>query len=293
MKYFEKHPMGMILIGILGISMSAILIRYSTAPSAVTASWRLLWTVILMTPVVLGKREVRRELITLDKKTVLLSSISGIFLAIHFWFWFESLRFTTVASATTIVCTEVIWVALGFFFFLKGKLSLKEAAAIGVAFLGSVCIAFADSGTGGTHLKGDILALLAAVAVAVYMLIGRIVRAKVSNNVYTYVVYIACAAGLLFMCLVQKQGIFAYGWNGILIGLALAVFSTILGHSVFSWCLKFFSPSFVSACKLCEPVVSATLAAFLFGEIPGPVQLAGCVLILGSVLYYSHLEGKK
>ena len=292
MKYFEKHPMVLILIGILGISMSSILIRYSTAPSAVTASWRLVWTVILMTPVVLGKGATRRELFSVDRKTALFSVISGAFLAIHFWFWFESLRFTSVASATTIVSTEVIWVSIGFFLFLKGKISLKEAGAIAVAFGGRALIAFADSGTGGTHLRGDILALLAAMAVAVYMLLGRIVRAKVSNSVYTYIVYAACGAGLLVMCAVQGQGLFAYGANGIVIGLLLAVFSTILGHSVFSWCLKFFSPSFVSACKLCEPVVSATLAAFLFDEIPGPVQLLGCLLILGSVLYYSRLENK-
>lgn len=292
MKYLEKHPMIMILIGIMGISVSSILIRYSTAPSAVTASWRLLWTVILMTPAVFGRRQARQELFGLDKKTLLRSVVSGIFLAVHFWFWFEALSFTSVASATTIVSTEVIWVSLGFFLFLKGKLSRKAVAAIAVAFVGSVCIAFADSGAGGTHLKGDFLALLAAVAVAVYMLLGRVVRSRVSNTVYTYVVYCACAAGLLLMSVVQRQGLFAYGWNGILIGLSLAVFSTILGHSVFSWCLKFFSPSFVSASKLCEPVVAAILAAFLFREVPGPMQFVGCALILGSVFYYSRLEDK-
>ena len=292
MKYFEKHPMAMIVIGIIGISMSAILIRFSTAPSAVTASWRLLWTVILMTPVVFGGRSSRRELLSIDRKTVLLSIISGIFLAIHFWFWFESLRRTSVASASTIVSTEVIWVSIGFFLFLKGKISGRAIAAISVAFAGSALVALADSGSGGTHLQGDIFALLAAMAVAVYMLIGRTLRAAVSNTVYTYIVYGACAAGLLTMSVVQQQGLFDYGINGILIGLALAVFSTILGHSVFSWCLKYFSPSFVSACKLCEPVVAAILAGFLFREVPGPVQLVGCVLILGSVLYYSRLEDK-
>ena len=292
MKYFEKHPMLMIVIGVMGISMSAILIRFSTAPSAVTASWRLLWTVILMTPVVFGGRSSRRELLSIDKKTMILSIISGIFLAIHFWFWFESLRLTSVASASTIVSTEVIWVSIGFFLFLKGKISGRAIAAIAVAFAGSALVAFADSGSGGTHLQGDVFALLAAMAVAVYMLIGRTLRAEVSNTVYTYIVYCACAAGLLAMSVVQQQGLFDYGINGILIGLALAVFSTILGHSVFSWCLKFFTPSFVSASKLCEPVVAAILAGFLFGEVPGTVQLGGCVLILGSVLYYSRLEDK-
>ena len=284
--------MAMIIIGIIGISMSAILIRFSTAPSAVTASWRLLWTVILMSPVVFGKKTVRQEFFSVGRRTAVLSIISGIFLAIHFWFWFESLRLTSVASASTIVSTEVIWVSIGFFLFLKGRISLKAMGAIAAAFAGSALVALADSGSGGTHLQGDLFALLAAMAVAVYMLIGRTLRAKVSNSVYTYIVYAACAAGLLVMSVVQAQGLFEYGINGILIGLALAVFSTILGHSVFSWCLKYFSPSFVSACKLCEPVVAAILAGFLFGEVPGPIQLAGCVLILSSVLYYSRLEDK-
>ena len=292
MKYFEKHPMAMIVIGVIGISMSAILIRFSTAPSAVTASWRLLWTVILMSPVTLGNREIRQELFSINRKTLIMSLLSGVFLAIHFWFWFESLRYTSVASASTIVSTEVIWVSIGFFLFLKGRLSMKAIAAIGVAFAGSALVAFADSGSGGTHLQGDLYALLAAMAVAVYMLIGRIIRAGVSNGVYTYLVYIACAAGLLTTSAVQQQGLFDYGINGILIGLALAVFSTILGHSVFSWCLKYFSPSFVSASKLCEPVVAAILAGVLFAEVPGVLQLIGCVLILGSVLYYSRLEDK-
>ena len=47
MKYIEKHPMTMIVLGILGISMSSILVKYSAAPSAVTAAFRLLWTVLL------------------------------------------------------------------------------------------------------------------------------------------------------------------------------------------------------------------------------------------------------
>ena len=63
MKYMEKHPMLMIVMGVLGISLSFIFVKYSTAPSAVTAAFRLLWTVLFLTPVVLGKKEVRRELL--------------------------------------------------------------------------------------------------------------------------------------------------------------------------------------------------------------------------------------
>ena len=292
MKYIEKHPMTMIVIGVVGISLSSIFVKYSTAPSAVTATWRLLWTVILMTPVVFGKKAVREEMRAVNKKIVLLSALSGLFLAVHFAVWFESLRHTTVASSTTIVCTEVIWVSLGYCLFMRGKLSRKALGAIGVTLLGSVLIAWVDSSSGGFHLYGDFLALVAAVAVAVYTLIGRIVRAEASTTVYTYLCYTACAAVLLVMCAVQGQALLGYGISAIIVGLLLSLFSTILGHSIFSWCLKYFSPSFVSASKLCEPVVAAILAAFLFGEIPTLPQLCGGALILGGVLYYSKIEGK-
>lgn len=280
----------MIVVGIIGISLSSILVKYSSAPSAVTAAWRLLWTVILMSPVVLGKKDVRQELLSVSRGVLLKSCMSGLFLAIHFVVWFESLQHTTVASSTTIVCTEVIWVALGYCFFLKGKLSGKAVMAIAVTFAGSALIALADSAGTQVHLYGDFLALIAAIAVAVYTLLGRIVRQDTSTSVYTYLVYTSCASVLLLLCVVQRYSMMGYGISAILVGFFLAVFSTILGHSIFSWCLKYFSPSFVSASKLCEPVAAALMAAALFGEYPGVLQIGGSILILGGVLYYSKLE---
>ena len=292
MKYLEKHPMIMIVLGIFGISLSSIFVKYSDAPSAVTAAFRLLWTAGLMTPVVFGNQQIRTELRSIRPGLAVLSTLSGLFLAIHFVLWFESLKFTSVASSTTIVCTEVIWVALGFCLILKGKLSRKAICAIGVTLLGSVCIAWSDSGS-GDQLYGDILALLAAVAVGIYTLIGRIVRKEVSTTVYTYLVYTACAVVLLATCLVQGYGLFSYGFSAVAVGLLLSVFSTFLGHSIFSWCLKYFSPAFVSASKLLEPVVAAVIAGFLFREVPGFLQILGGGLILGGVLRYSGIERKE
>ena len=289
MKYIEAHPMTMIVIGIIGISLSSIFVKYSAAPSAVTAAFRLLWTVLLMTPVVFGSKSFRKEIRAINQHTIMLSCVSGLFLAIHFVLWFESLQHTSVASSTTIVCTEVIWVALGYCLFLKGRLSVKAVAAIAVTFIGSVLIAFADSSS-EAQLYGDILALIAAIAVAIYTLIGRVVRKTVSTTIYTYIVYVSCAAVLLITCLLQGYALFDYGTSAVIVGLLLAVCSTILGHSIFSWCLKYFSPAFVSASKLCEPVVAAILAGLFFAELPTSMQLIGCGMILGGVLFYSKLE---
>ena len=276
MNTLERHPMILIVIGIMGISLSSIFVKYAQSPSVVTAAYRLLWTIILMTPAVICSKKYRQELLETSPKLVLLCILSGIFLALHFTLWFESLNHTSVASSTTIVCTEVIWVALGWRLFLKGRLSGKACGAIAVTLAGSMLIAFSDSSGQGNHLYGDFLALLAAIAVAVYTLIGRIARATASTTVYTYLVYGLSLTG--------------YGSSGIVVGFLLAVFSTILGHSIFSWCLKFLSPAFVSASKLCEPAVAAVFAAFLFHEIPKPLQILGGLVIIAGVIAYSRVE---
>ena len=192
-------------------------------------------------------------------------ALSGLFLAMHFTTWFESLNKTSVASSTAIVCTEVIWVAIGYCLFLKGKISPAAAGSIFVTVGGSLLIALSDYSAGGNHLLGDVLALAAAVFCAVYTLIGRQARGHMSTTVYT----------------------------SVIVGLLLSVCSTLLGHSIFSWCLKFLSPSFVSASKLCEPAVAAVIALFVFGEVPAPLQIAGGAVTIGGVLLYSHVEKKE
>ena len=269
MKLMEKHPLVMIIIGIAGISLSAIFVKYSQAPSVVTALYRLMWTVALMTPVVLGRKDCRRELRETDRKTVLLCGASGVFLALHFTAWFESLNQTSVASSTAIVCTEVIWVALGYCLFMKGKISVPAGVSILVTVGGSLLIAFSDYSAGGNHLYGDVLALAAAVFCAVYTLIGRQARGYMSTTIYTYIVYVFCALALGLATAFSGLAFTGYGVRSVV------VCSTLLGHSIFSWCLKFFSPSFVSASKLCEPVAAAVFALFLFREVPAPLQIAG------------------
>ena len=281
MKFLEKHPMYMIATGVVGISLSAIIVKYSDAPSLITAVYRLFFTVLLMTPVVFLNRGFREELFSVSARTVILCAISGIFLALHFVTWFESLNFTSVASSTVIVCTESIWVALGFCIFLKGRISKKAVLGIAVTFSGSILIAMSDYGSGNNLLKGDFLALFAAVMVAAYTLLGRVVRENTSTTVYTYIVYFFCGLSLFAASAATGTPLTGYGSISLLCGLLLAICSTLLGHSIFSWCLKFLSPAFVSSSKLCEPVVASLFAMVLFGEIPAFLQILGGVIIRG------------
>lgn len=285
----ERHPKGVLILGVVGVSISAILVRYSQAPLVITAVYRLGWTVLLLLPAVLMR--FREELLRVRWRDVLLCTLSGICLALHFLTWFESLKWTGVAVSTVLVSTEVIFAALGFAFFLKGRIPPLGVAAILLAFGGSVVLALAG-GVQGSQLYGNLLALSAAAFVALYTLIGRIQRGYLSTTIYTFLTYLACFLTLLLMAVCSGTPLMGYGGREWLIGLGLAVLCTLMGHSLFSWCLKYLSPAYVSAVKLCEPVFSGLLAVPLFGEIPTPVQLLGGVIILGAVLLYTWAEAR-
>lgn len=114
MKLMEKHPLVMIIIGIAGISLSAIFVKYSQAPAVVAALYRIMWTVALMTPVVLGRKDCRRELMDMDRKTVLLCGASGVFLAVGLATAFSGLVFTGYGArswlwASFSVCAPSFW----------------------------------------------------------------------------------------------------------------------------------------------------------------------------------------
>ena len=290
MKYIEKHPMIMVVVGLLGVSLSSIFVRLADGPSVVTAACRLLWTVLLLTPVALGKKEIRNEILGADKRKVLFCILSGICLAAHFTTWFESLKHTSVASSTAIVCTEVIWVSIGYCLFMKGKMNIKVILCIAVMIGGSMLIAFSDSMAGESHLYGDLLAVAGAISVAGYTLIGKEMRKSMTTTAYTYIVYATCALVLVATTFFQGYGISDFSLRTIGAGFFLGVVSTILGHSVFSWCLKYFSPSFVASVRLLEPVIASIVAIFLFQEIPVFMQVLGGLIVLGGVFVYSKYE---
>ena len=247
-----------LLAGVFSCSMSSAFFRYMTAPSTIAATYRLGWTVLLLTPLIFSKRETRKELLSLKGKDLAFCGLSGLFLAMHFVVWFESLSNTSIASSTVLVNTEVAFAAFGYLIFFGKKIRKKEILAIGIAFLGSVVIAMADTGGGAgkNAVLGDILALLAAFFSACYTLIGTRERSHMSTMVYTYVLYWGC-------------------------------FCTLLGHSVFSWSLKFLTPTYVSTVKLAGPVFASVSAILLFGEIPGLIQVAGAAVVLAGVYLYA------
>ena len=272
-----------VFLGVVGVSFSGIFAKVFTAPSIYIVLWRMIFTVLILFIPFL--KELKKEKANLDIRTLLCCAVSGTFLAVHFASFFESVRLASVASGTLLINTSVFFVPMITVPFMGEKLSAKAMLGIIMTFAGSAVVAMADSGAGSNVLLGDALAVFGAFCMAVYTIMGKICRRKLSTTVYTTLVYII--TGITAFILVLAQGIPLTGYGMIDYGSAIgmAVFCTLLGHSVFSWGLKYVSAAFVSTVKLAEPVCAALLALMLFGERPSLMTIMGGAVIIAGVAW--------
>lgn len=277
-----------VLLGVAGVSLSAVFVRWSTAPSLVLALYRMAFSAALLAPVAAVRRE--EFLRDLPRREALLSLLSGAFLGLHFACYFEALRWTSIASAVVLVDAEVLFVALATALISRKKLSGRAWLAVTLAFGGSVTVALADTAAGTNPLRGNLFALSGALCMAVYTMLGAACRRRLSTTVYTWLVYLSAAGTLLLIALASRRPLTGWGTENLLTALGMAVFCTLLGHSVFSWGLKYLPPAFIATAKLLEPVFASVWGLLLFGEEPGLQVLLGGGVILAGVALYSREE---
>lgn len=268
-----------LILGVACSSLSAIFPKFAQASPLVLAFYRMFFAALLTMVLVLTKQ--RDELRKISRKDLLLCSLSGIALGFHFACYLTSLTLTGIASSVTLADTEVFFVAIAGTIFLREKLSVKAWVGICVTFVGSVIIATGDAG--GGRLSGDLLALTAAICSAAYTMIGRKCREHLSTGIYTMIVYFFASAVDLALCTFSTNYITTAVEVDFLSALGMAVFCTLLGHSLYSWGLRFEKASFVSVVKLLEPVFAAVLGFLFFTEIPPLTSVIGAAIIIAGI----------
>ncbi|MDS0477668.1 DMT family transporter [Natrinema sp. 1APR25-10V2] len=280
----EVTPTLALAVAVFATSTSAILVRWSAAPSSVAAFYRVLFTTVLVAPVAFARH--RGAFARLSPRDLGGATVAGVALAVHFAAWFESLEHTTVAASVTLVQSQPIFVAIGAGLLLGERVGPKTVLGILVAIVGAAVMSVGDAGTASladATVYGNALALLGAVTVAGYVLAGRSIRQRVPLFPYVTVVYGVCAVALCCLVGVQGHAFAGYPAREWLLFLALAVGPGIVGHTVSNWVLEHLESVVVSVAWLGEPLGATLLAATLLGEYPGAVTVLGALLVIAGV----------
>lgn len=273
--------MAALAVAVVAISTSAILVRYSQAPSLVKAFYRVLFTAGLLAPIAILRY--RSAIAGLSGRHLLAAAITGVALAVHFAAWFESLEWTSVAASVTLVQSQPLFVAVGAFLLLGEQLTRRLVVGILVAVSGMAVMTLPGASFAGANpAYGNALAVLGAVMAAAYFIAGRSLRQEIDLVPYVTVVYSACSLALLAFAIGDGTTIWlgAYPPREWLLFLAMAVGPGIFGHTVINWALEHVESSVVSVTLLGEPVGSTLLAVVLLSEIPGAWTIAGGIIVL-------------
>ena len=193
-------PLLVLAASVLGLSFAAPLVRLSTAPALVIATWRLAFSLVIVGVALVitgGWRKWR----TLERAELLLACCGGALLAFHFWSWNASLRYTSVAASVSLVNLQPVFVALISAKWLSERPGPRQWIGIVVAIVGALVVGLADVPGGIAGIKsaltsgassaagnasgravfGDLLAIVGALSATGYYLIGRRVRQRLDR----------------------------------------------------------------------------------------------------------------
>lgn len=267
----------LIVVGVVGVASSGPLMAAATAVPALAMS---LWRTGLGAFVVGGAAVTRHraELGGLARRDWVRSGFAGLMLAGHFAAWTSSLKLTSVASATALVCLQVAWVVV------LARLSgtgIERGVWFGLvlSMAGVLVVSGVDGTVSPQAVLGDLLAVVGGMFGAVYMTVGSQVREQMTTTAYTFVCYSACALTLLAACLLARVQLAGFGPAGWGLIIAVTVAAQLLGHSVFNHLLAVLSPTLVSMVLLLEVPGASLIAAVFLGQAPPVAVYVGLALV--------------
>ena len=275
------NPFLALISGVLAVSTGAVFAKLADAPALVIAAYRVGLASVILAPIAWWKA--RDEIVALGMREYGLTLLSGLFLALHFSTWISSLSYTSVANSVVLVNTNPLWVGVLAPLISKDRLTLRTKISIVISVIGGAIIGAGDFATGSEALWGDFLALLGSICAAMYLLLGRNLRRKLSLLAYVIICYGSAAIilwGLVIALGLQIVG-FSSGTYAAFAGMALI--SQIIGHTSYNWALKWFSASLIAVSLLGEPIGATILAYIIFDERLTWTKLVGGSLILAAI----------
>ncbi len=275
----------LLLLSISMVSSASVLIKMSASDALVITFWRTLYGAIMMASIGAAKGDLSEFRGPVLRKNWVWLVLIGFILSLHFSTWFTSLKLTTIAASVMLVHTAPITTAILSTVILGESLRRRSWVGILIAVMGAIFLTWNSLVVEGSGVfLGNTLALLSSVFLAIYFIGGRKYAKGLPNSVYTSVVYSSAALVTFIFCAILGINILVLDPFEIAIFLALAIFPTVLGHSVNNYLLTLVPAYIVSAAVLGEPIGATILGYFVLGEQPPAMTLVAFAIILFGVM---------
>jgi drug/metabolite transporter (DMT)-like permease len=197
--------------------------------------------------------------------------------------FFSALERIDASLVALVLYTYPALVTLAAVLLGRDRLTPARSAALLVASFGTLLVLV---GAGGLRFDpiGVAMAFGAAVTYTGYILVADTVVHRLPQVVLSALVMSGAALALAARALASGGVDLGFGFNGWFWIGCIAVVSTVAAILAFFAGLRRTGPSTAAILSTFEPVVTAVLAALVLGELLTPVQLAGGLAVLSSIV---------
>jgi drug/metabolite transporter (DMT)-like permease len=229
----------------------------------------------------------RQEIRRLTWQQILLSGISGFWLALNLLLLFVSLEYTSVLMTSLLRRTTPMWIVLpeiflfGVIFSRRFWFSLA-LTLVGVGLVGLGGLSAIEAGS--DPLLGGALALIGAFCFGAYLLIGRKLNNVLPPLLYSFLVFLSAAIVTSIFVAASETPVTGYSARGYLWVVVVTILAQAMGHLIMNLALQHFTATALAIILQIAVVGSAAIALFLFGEVPSLLQIVGSALVIYGVL---------
>lgn len=276
-----------LLLGTFCIAFSPIFVRLSEVGPTATAFYRMLFAlpVLVAWTGLAGRRSgpEQRRPSGIGQYARLMAA--GLFFAGDLAVWHWSIQFTSVANATVFVNFAPIFVTLGAWFLFGSRVTRTFLLGLVIALTGVVALMSESLTLKPENLWGNILAVVAALFYASYLLAIKRLRDEFDTGTVLTWSGVATCAALLVIALASGERLIATGAYGWAILLGIAWISHVGGQGLIAYSFRFLPAAFGSVSLLMQPLLAAALAWGLLSEpLSGWQGVSGAVLLSGIVI---------
>jgi drug/metabolite transporter (DMT)-like permease len=281
---------------VLGISWSAIFVRWAAVPGASSAFYRVFIAALVLGPLWMASRNagVRHEKAPSQGRARAwwLAVLGGAFFGLDLALYNSAVLMTTATEAALFGNNAPLFVGLGTWLIFRRP--PRRAYWIGLALAavgGAIVMSAGMSRHAAGGMTGNLIALVASVFFAAYLLTTEHVREVLDTLTFSTMAIAGSVITLLIVCVyldAPLEGFSTSTWAA-LVGLGLV--SQLAAYFALVYALGHLPATVTSVGLLAQVPLTALLAVPLLGEPLQPLQAAGAALVLAGIYIVNRSAG--
>jgi drug/metabolite transporter (DMT)-like permease len=267
-------------VGVVAISWSAIFVRWTQMPGVASAFYRVFFACLALWPLLLFSRA---KFVRMDRSTFLLGVLGGAFFAGDIGFYNIAVLHTSAGGATFLGNNAPLVVGLLTWATTRKLPSRRFWTALVTALAGACLIVAGDMRHFGMRSSADILAVIASVCFALYLLVTERLRESCDTSTILALSTTASTVVLLVFAVSARipLAVPSVASFAALVGLGLVC--QLAGYFSLTYALGHLPATVSSVILLAVAPLTALFAFVIFKERMTVVQILGGGLVLVGV----------